>query len=89
MSKKSFYPLLLLSIPIFIMNITDEVSWNLFDFFIMGFMIVLFGIIINYITSKTKNLIKRIIYIGIMILIFFIIWTELAVGVFNTPFAGD
>ena len=55
----------------------------------MGFMIVLLGFIINSISSKTKNLKKRIIYIGIIILIFFIIWAEMAVGIFNTPFAGN
>ena len=57
-------------------------------FFIMGFMIVLLGFIINSISSKTKNLKKRIIYM-IIILIFFIIWAEMAVGIFNTPFAGN
>ena len=60
MSKESFYPLILLLIPLFIMNITDEVDWSLLDFFIMGFMIVLLGFIINSISSKTKNLKKRI-----------------------------
>ena len=89
MSKESFYPLILLLIPLFIMNITDEVNWSLLDFFIMGFMIVLLGFIINSISSKTKNLKKRIIYIGIIILNFFIIWAEMAVGIFNTPFAGN
>ena len=46
------------------MNITDEVNWSLLDFFIMGFMIVLLGFIINSISSKTKNLKKRIYISG-------------------------
>ena len=36
MSKESFYPLILLLIPLFIMNITDEVDWSLLDFFYYG-----------------------------------------------------
>jgi len=41
-------------------------------------------------TLKNKIEGKRKIFVGIVIfLIFLTIWAELAVGLFNSPFAGD
>jgi hypothetical protein len=30
-----------------------------------------------------------VLYIGILVIIFMLIWAELAVGLFGTPFAGS
>ena len=89
MVKRIFYPLFLLLIPLIGMLVNDEVNWGLFDFIIMGFLLILMGIGINFIENRTQNLKKRILFIGILILIFMIIWVELAVGVFGSPFAGN
>ncbi|MDG2173376.1 MAG: hypothetical protein P8K72_06005 [Flavobacteriaceae bacterium] len=89
MSKKMFYPLFLLLIPLIGMVITDEINWSPFDFIIMGSLLFLLSIGINFVSNRTKNLENRILYIGILILIFILIWAELAVGVFGTPFAGS
>jgi len=35
------------------------------------------------------NLKNRILFIGILVLMFLLIWAELAVGIFGTPFAGN
>ncbi len=66
-----------------------EVNWGLFDFIIMGLLLILVGVGINFIENRTQNLKKRILFIGILILIFMVIWVELAVGVFGLPFAGN
>jgi len=71
------------------MFLNAEVNWGLFDFIIMGLLLILVGIGINFIENRTQNLKKRILFIGILILIFMIIWIELAVGVFGSPFAGN
>ena len=84
-----FYPLFLLLIPLIGMVITDEINWSPFDFIIMGSLLFLLSIGINFVSNRTKNLENRILYIGILILIFILIWAELAVGVFGTPFAGS
>ena len=89
MSKKIFYPLFLLLIPLIGMAITDEINWSPFDFIIMGSLLFLLSIGINFVSNRTKNLENRILYIGILVLIFILIWAELAVGIFNTPFAGS
>ncbi len=83
------YPLLLLVIPLIGMCITEEFNWSPFDFIMMGILILSVSIGINFTLNKTKNLKNRIIYIGILGLLFLLIWAELAVGIFGTPFAGN
>lgn len=83
------YPLLLLVIPLIGMSITEEFNWSPFDFIMMGVLILSVSIGINFTLNKTKNLKNIIIYIGILGLLFLLIWAELAVGIFGTSFAGN
>jgi len=89
MSKRILYPLFLLLIPLIIITITDVINWSVFDFIIMGFLIIFLSIEINFVSNRIKNLKNRNLYIGILVLIFMLIWAELAVGLFETPFAGN
>jgi len=89
MSKRIFYPLFLLLIPLVGMTITDKVNWGPFDFIIMGSLLIFLSIGINFVNNRLKNLKNRVLYIGILVLIFMLVWVELAVGVFGTPFAGS
>tara|TARA_B100000902_G_scaffold296008_1_gene282919 strand:- start:1088 stop:1423 length:336 start_codon:yes stop_codon:yes gene_type:complete len=88
-SSKMFYPLLLLLIPLLGMLITDQFDWTIFDFIIMGILLFLLGIGINFISNQKKSIQSKTIYIGLLISMFLIIWAELAVGVFGSPFAGS
>ena len=89
MSKRIFYPLFLLLIPLIGMTITDEIIWSPFYFIIMGSLLIFLSIGINFVSNRTKNLKNRVLYIGILVIIFMLIWAELAVGLFGTPFAGS
>ncbi len=89
MAERIFYPLFLLLIPLIGMVITDEINWSLFDFIIMGSLLMFLGIGIYFVRNRSKNLKIRILYIGILLFILFIIWAELAVGIFGSPFAGS
>jgi hypothetical protein len=89
MSKRIFYPLFLLLIPLIGMTITDEINWSTFDFIIMGSLLIALSIGINLVSTRVKNLKNRFLYIGILVLIFILIWAELAVGIFGTPLAGS
>ena len=71
------------------MAITDEINWSPFDFIIMGSLLIFLSIGINFVSNRTKNLKNRDLYIGILVIIFTLIWAELAVGIFGTPFAGS
>ena len=89
MSKRIFYPLLLLFIPLIGMSITDEINWSPFDFIIMGFLLTILGAGINFVINYTKNFNNKTLYIGILVLIFLLIWAELSVGIFDSPIAGN
>ena len=79
----------LLLIPFIAMQFTAEVNWNLMDFVVAG--ILLFGIsfTIDYVIRKTAKTNYRFAIIIAVILLFILIWVELAVGLFGTPFAGS
>ena len=87
-SKKALYPLALLIIPLLGVLLTNAVEWGIFDFLLMGSLLLVLGIAINLTLLNIKYFNKRIAIIFFVILIFLLIWVELAVGVFNTPFAG-
>jgi hypothetical protein len=80
---------ILLLIPLIAMQLTDEVNWSFFDFIIMGALLTITGILIGVILQKVKNSKSRLILIITIVMMFFLIWAELAVGLFGTPFAGD
>ena len=89
MSNRIFYPLVLLLIPFIGMMFTDEINWSVFDFIIMGVFLLLLGIGINAIINKTENKKNRILFIALVIVVFLLIWAELAVGIFGSPLAGS
>ena len=89
MSKRIFYPLSLLLIPLIGMSITNEINWSPFDFIIMGSLLFFLSIGINFMSNRTNNVKNRLLYIGILVLIFMLIWAELAVGILETPFASS
>jgi hypothetical protein len=80
---------LLLLIPLRAMQLTDEVNWSFFDFIIMGALLTITGLLIGIILKKVNNSKNRLILIVTIVMIFFLIWAELAVGLFGTPFAGN
>lgn len=71
------------------MTVSDEINWSPFDFIVMGFLLILLSIGINFVRNRFKSLKNRVLYIGILVIIFMLIWAELAVGIFGTPFAGS
>ena len=71
------------------MQYSSEVNWSYYDFLTMGLILFTFGLIVNVIIDKIKSLYKRLIIILILTLLFFLVWAELGVGIFNTPISGS
>lgn len=80
---------LLLLVPLIAMQFTDEVNWDLFDFTIMGILLVGTVSICELILRNVKSTNNRVLICGMVLAILFLIWAELAVGVFGSPFAGS
>jgi asparagine N-glycosylation enzyme membrane subunit Stt3 len=83
MRKSTLYPLLLLCIPLIGNIFVDGFSWSFFDFIIMGSLILLFSSGINLVLLRQKSIQYRVTVIGVLVLIFLIIWAELAVGIWS------
>ena len=72
----------LLLIPLIAMQFTDEVAWSFNDFLIMGILLIATGLGIEFALRMVPNKKNRLIICGIILGAFFLIWAELAVGVF-------
>ena len=84
-------PLLLLSlliIPLIAMQFSNEVQWSGFDFLLMGVLLFVLGLSIEWILKKTRTSKTRSALLIVVVITFLLVWAELAVGIFNTPFAG-
>lgn len=79
----------LLTVPYFAMQFTDEVDWGIMDFTIMGILLFGTGFICEFIMRMVKSTQIKIILCGAILLIFFLIWAELAVGIFGSAFGGS
>lgn len=79
----------LLSIPFIAMQFTNKVNWDISDFVIMGVLLMATGLLCELVIRKAKSLTQRLMICGLILFLFFLVWAELAVGVFGTPFAGS
>ncbi|MDC0644431.1 hypothetical protein OAP32_02550 [Crocinitomicaceae bacterium] len=84
MSRRIFYPIVFLLIPLIGMLISDQIIWSIYDFILMGSMLLLVGFGIDRILKHVNAYTKRFIYISLIVLLFIFVWIELAVGVLNT-----
>lgn len=82
-------PLMLLSIPFVAMRFTDEVNWSLFDFLIMAFLLFSAAFAVELVLRMEKRIKFRIMYSALILIVLFLIWAELAVGIFGTVFSGN
>lgn len=80
---------LILLIPLIAMQFTGEVNWTLMDFVVMGVLLLGTGLLIELVLRKVKKTGHRIAMCGAILLALLLIWAELAVGIFGTPFAGS
>jgi len=79
----------LLSVPLIAMQFTDEVKWGGLDFAIMGALLLGTGLLCELVLRKVKSTGGRLALCAGILFAFLLIWAELAVGIFGTPFAGS
>lgn len=80
---------LILCIPLVAMQFTNEVNWDLLDFVTMGGLLFITGMSIAIVVGRVKSAQLKLAFILIIQLVLFLIWAELAVGIFGSPFAGS
>lgn len=77
---------ILLLIPFIGMQFTDEINWTLFDFIAAFILLFTTGIVIEFVIRKVPNIKYKTVIILLVLILLFLIWIELAVGVFGTIF---
>jgi len=80
---------LLLMIPLLAMLFTNEVNWTITDFIAAGMLLLAAGMTFELIMRKVKTTRVRIVLCVVLFAAFFLVWAELAVGLFGTPFGGS
>ena len=80
---------LVLLIPLVAMQFTDEVNWTMSDFVVMGALLLGTGLLCELVMRKVNNIKYRVAICGVILAALVLIWIELAVGIFGTPFAGS
>lgn len=78
-----------LLIPLIGMQVSTEVNWTLFDFLLMGGMLLALGFGIEWSVRKSKSKKGRMLLIFTFLLAFILLWAEIAVGIFGSPIAGN
>lgn len=81
--------LCLLAIPAIGMLFSDDVNWGPEDFLVAGFLIFGLGVLIALARQRISKKRRRIVVIAFGILVFLLLWGELAVGIFDSPIAGN
>ncbi|MCK9425917.1 MAG: hypothetical protein M0Q21_07770 [Ignavibacteriaceae bacterium] len=79
---------LLLLIPLIAMQFTDEVSWTVLDFVVAAILLLGTGLMCELVIRKINKIEYRIAICVILLAALLLIWAELAVGIFGTPFSG-
>ncbi|MGY8987205.1 MAG: hypothetical protein ACKVG7_01485 [Flavobacteriales bacterium] len=74
--------ILLLMIPLISMQFTDEVNWGKLDFSVAAILLVVLFSVHELLEMRIKSDSKKRLSIIFSIIIFIIVWVELAVGVF-------
>ena len=80
---------LLLLIPLIALQFTEEVNWKLGDFVAAAILLLGSGLACEFVMRKAIKTTSRIAICAVILVVLVLIWLELAVGIFGTPFAGS
>lgn len=94
MTKKSLLiiftiTILLLLIPFTAMQLSNDVQWKTSDFLMAAILLLTAGFTTDFIIKKVQKKETKIILVLAVIALIAIIFIELAVGLFGSPFSGS
>jgi len=79
---------LVLSVPLVAMQFSEEVNWDLADLVVIGTLLVGAGITFELVAARVNAKYRPIVALVITAAVL-LVWAELAVGIFGTPFSGS
>ncbi|HQQ82665.1 MAG: hypothetical protein U0289_14090 [Cyclobacteriaceae bacterium] len=81
--------LTVLLVPFIAMQFTSEVNWSPGDFLVAGVLLFGAALLADLALRKIRSKGKRMAVVAIIMMALILVWIELAVGIFGTPFAGS
>ena len=79
----------ILLIPLIAMQFTEEVNWTMGDFIVAGTLLLGFSLLLDFALRQSKRSRYRVLITISILILFLLLWAELAVGLFGTPVAGN
>ena len=79
----------ILLVPLIAMQFTSEVNWGIEDFALMAVLLLGTGLLIEMVLRYVQSKGNRILLCSLIIIALFLVWAEMAVGIFGSPFAGS
>lgn len=79
----------LLLVPLVAMQFSENVNWSVFDFVIAGVLLLGAGLTYEFGVKSMHAKKSRLIATVALLAVLALVWVELAVGLFGTPFAGN
>lgn len=79
----------ILMVPLVAMFLTDHVVWSVFDFVVFANILIAAGLVVDLGLKSVRHHAHRAVVGVAVAAVFFLVWAELAVGVFGTPVAGS
>ena len=78
------FNLLLLLVPLVAMQFSKKVNWNAGDFILATLLLIIAGLTLEFILRLVKKIQYRIVLISLLLILFFLLWAELGVGLIET-----
>lgn len=79
----------ILALPLIGMQFTKEINWSFLDFVAAGGLLFTAAFFLDFILKKVKSIKNRVFLLLLLFALLLMIWAELAVGIFGTPWAGS
>ena len=79
----------LLLIPLIAMQFSTELNWTIFDFIVAAVLLLGTGFLCEFVLRMVNHSKYRIAIILAILVALLLVWAELAIGIFGTPFAGS
>jgi hypothetical protein len=82
-------PALLMVVAFFGNLFVEGWNWSPFDFIIAAVLLFGTAFFVNLVVSSKKAFSSKLIICSVILLVLMLVWAELAVGIFGSPFAGS
>lgn len=73
--------LALLTLPLIAMQFTTDVHWTPADFAVAAFLLTASGFGCELVMTHVKRMRKRLLICGLVLVLLFVVWVQLAVGI--------